>query len=404
MITEFFDTASALAHDQFQAWRASHPDGVFLTLATRTRANLHGARCQHLGSGPPYFLSDDGLGSLTAKRKLCAPESELLAWAAENGVAVTRCQHCAQAGFVRSEGETTSVSGDQRNGNDLPSEGSASPSDSLAARLRLRASLGSRMLRILAASAQLVYELRPDWYRVRLDGQHLRLFCGRLIVMTLEGDYVWLATDPDFQPVDFSALASWRLDRVSVRPGDAKGVPYPSYRTPPSLNGFYMPAYDPVGAEWQYLRASHVSYLKRAAAVGRAPDHRTVHDSTLAAEIRALTDPESPESVFDLAVCHALASDPESRRRRLKEASSKPSTRTHEIRVFERNPDVVAEVLFRAAGRCESCRSAAPFRRSSDGSPYLEVHHEVRLADGGDDTVENAVALCPNCHRQRHFG
>ncbi|MGH8437576.1 MAG: HNH endonuclease [Pseudomonas sp.] len=33
-----------------------------------------------------------------------------------------------------------------------------------------------------------------------------------------------------------------------------------------------------------------------------------------------------------------------------------------------------------------------------------EVHHKVRLADGGLDTVENAIAVCPNCHRQAHFG
>ena len=27
----------------------------------------------------------------------------------------------------------------------------------------------------------------------------------------------------------------------------------------------------------------------------------------------------------------------------------------------------------------------------------------LRLADGGPDTVENAVALCPNCHRRLHY-
>jgi 5-methylcytosine-specific restriction protein A len=32
------------------------------------------------------------------------------------------------------------------------------------------------------------------------------------------------------------------------------------------------------------------------------------------------------------------------------------------------------------------------------------VHHRVRLADGGDDTTDNAVALCPNCHRKAHYG
>ncbi|OOL15317.1 hypothetical protein BXQ27_32765, partial [Klebsiella aerogenes] len=26
------------------------------------------------------------------------------------------------------------------------------------------------------------------------------------------------------------------------------------------------------------------------------------------------------------------------------------------------------------------------------------------LSNGGEDSVENAIALCPNCHRQAHFG
>ena len=37
-----------------------------------------------------------------------------------------------------------------------------------------------------------------------------------------------------------------------------------------------------------------------------------------------------------------------------------------------------------------------------DGTHYLEVHHIDQLAKGGADTVENAVALCPNCHRKMH--
>ncbi len=58
----------------------------------------------------------------------------------------------------------------------------------------------------------------------------------------------------------------------------------------------------------------------------------------------------------------------------------------------------------RASGKCELCGCDAPFYRASDGSPYLEVHHWITLSDGGEDTVENAGALCPNCHGQAHFG
>ncbi len=71
---------------------------------------------------------------------------------------------------------------------------------------------------------------------------------------------------------------------------------------------------------------------------------------------------------------------------------------------FVRSPYVVAEVLERADGVCERCNRPAPFIRASDDTPYLEVHHKIRLADGGFDTVENAIAVCPNCHRQCHHG
>ena len=50
----------------------------------------------HLGSGPPYFLLKDGLGSLTNKRKVCGSEEELLKWATENRITVSRCVHCVR--------------------------------------------------------------------------------------------------------------------------------------------------------------------------------------------------------------------------------------------------------------------------------------------------------------------
>ncbi len=40
----------------------------------------------------------------------------------------------------------------------------------------------------------------------------------------------------------------------------------------------------------------------------------------------------------------------------------------------------------------------------SDKTPYLEVHHRIPLAKKGEDTVANAIALCPNCHRKSHYG
>jgi 5-methylcytosine-specific restriction protein A len=89
---------------------------------------------------------------------------------------------------------------------------------------------------------------------------------------------------------------------------------------------------------------------------------------------------------------------------RLSNAPRKPAKVSVVASGFARNPDVIAEVLERAAGTCEICKQAAPFTRQRDNTPYLEVHHIVQLANGGEDTIENAVAACPNCHRREHFG
>ena len=70
---------------------------------------------------------------------------------------------------------------------------------------------------------------------------------------------------------------------------------------------------------------------------------------------------------------------------------------------FSRDPQVKAWVLQQANGKCECCDKEAPFL-SSEGKPFLETHHLRRLTDGGSDTISNVVALCPNCHREMHYG
>ena len=81
----------------------------------------------------------------------------------------------------------------------------------------------------------------------------------------------------------------------------------------------------------------------------------------------------------------------------------KPGKKQRESTHFDRDPEVVAWVLNLAKGICECCGEKAPFAKA-DGTPFLEVHHLVRLADDGPDTIENAVAICPNCHRELHSG
>lgn len=92
------------------------------------------------------------------------------------------------------------------------------------------------------------------------------------------------------------------------------------------------------------------------------------------------------------------------RQKFLASANKIPEVKEVITKIFIRNANVVAEVLQRAEGKCEICKRDAPFVRGKDGTPYLEVHHNIPLSKGGQDTIENAVAICPNCHRQAHFG
>lgn len=71
-------------------------------------------------------------------------------------------------------------------------------------------------------------------------------------------------------------------------------------------------------------------------------------------------------------------------------------------KVFERSPVVRKEVLKRAAGHCEWCGEKGFI--NSKGEIYLETHHIIPLSEEGNDTTSNVIALCPNHHREAHFG
>ncbi|MDR8028487.1 HNH endonuclease [Burkholderia cenocepacia] len=121
-------------------------------------------------------------------------------------------------------------------------------------------------------------------------------------------------------------------------------------------------------------------------------------------QVAELQTVQERQAAFDKDVDRALADTSAARRKRLARANKKPAKIKAVTEIYVRSADVVAEVLLRANGACERCKVLAPFLRKKDRTPYLEVHHKQRLADDGEDTVENAIALCPNCHRELHFG
>jgi len=106
-------------------------------------------------------------------------------------------------------------------------------------------------------------------------------------------------------------------------------------------------------------------------------------DEQKAKEARALTDDEVEE-------------------RAIRTGRVKVGVRAATVQQHQRSPYVAEHAKRRANGICELCKQPAPFNDKT-GRPYLETHHIVWLARGGEDTIENTVALCPNCHKKMHI-
>jgi len=55
---------------------------------------------------------------------------------------------------------------------------------------------------------------------------------------------------------------------------------------------------------------------------------------------------------------------------------------------------VRSEILKRDGYKCQKCGS----------TKNLQVHHIVRVVDGGESDPDNLITLCEKCHRKEHFG
>jgi len=167
--------------------------------------------------------------------------------------------------------------------------------------------------------------------------------------------------------------------------------------------------FDEMGVEFLEQAISsieqHLDYYEDLKKVNMTGQRGLIKDfKQLLVGYSALTPITIIDTALQIEVSKAMQDDDAQRRARLANASAIPKQIHVVAKAYLRNADVIAEVLKKADGSCQSCKKLAPFVRRSTGTPYLEVHHRLPLSEGGEDTVENAVALCPNCHREAHFG
>lgn len=164
---------------------------------------------------------------------------------------------------------------------------------------------------------------------------------------------------------------------------------------------------------FEYVRRGIVRYIGEASYLGhhteQRPDiKRTLRDAIIfelsidilgsspIAENLAIKFPESPQRLWTMPIN-------ELKNLATQSAQDNVSSAEKRATAFQRSESIRVYVLRRANGKCESCDNEAPFF-TKQNRHYLEPHHIFRLSNGGPDNPNSVAALCPNCHREAHYG
>ena len=242
-------------------------------------------------------------------------------------------------------------------------------------------------------------------YCIEIISQRILILCDRLTLKPILGD--------KSVPVIFRG----HIGRETYQSTNIDEVPDSLAKTKNSI-GCIIKTED-IKNNLDLFRQSNLDFIKYAIKTHQLPQMKQAHSRGVIEYLAQELDKNIDNPIYektDLPTLTQVLEDEEwkiskakkmsrqKRREILAKSDPKPTKTIVSQAVFNRNQYVVAEVLDRANGICEKCNKPAPFIKDNDNLPYLEVHHKIPLAENGDDTVENAIGLCPNCHRQAHYG
>lgn len=242
-------------------------------------------------------------------------------------------------------------------------------------------------------------------YCIQIYKNELLILCDRTTLKPIIANYKI--------PVKYRG----HIGRERVHSDDIDKVPDCLSKTKNSI-GCLLPI-DRAEKYLDFFKSSNKDFIREAIKTYHMPQMRAAHSRGAVEYLAKIYSENVNQPIYeltDLPTLNEFIDDEKSeiekakklnrkqRKTRLEKSDPKPRKTIVSQVVFIRNPYVIAEVLERANGKCERCNKKAPFLKDTDESPYLEVHHKIPLAEGGDDTVENTIALCPNCHRHAHYG
>lgn len=87
----------------------------------------------------------------------------------------------------------------------------------------------------------------------------------------------------------------------------------------------------------------------------------------------------------------------------------RPTRRPHVCYGWNRGRVIVEQVLKADNFQCEISQAHKTFTTRKNETPYLEGHHLIPISKQDKfaaslDVYANIIGLCPNCHRQLHYG
>lgn len=83
--------------------------------------------------------------------------------------------------------------------------------------------------------------------------------------------------------------------------------------------------------------------------------------------------------------------------------STQTSVRQTVSNVYQRNPLISLFAKRSANWTCQKCGMKSPFKDDIMNNAFIQSHHIEWLEKGGTDTIDNVIALCPNCHKIVHI-
>lgn len=166
------------------------------------------------------------------------------------------------------------------------------------------------------------------------------------------------------------------------------------------------------------MRAARLDLALQVAVRGRLPLRVIVIDG----DIRDTEDPKSGAShvqnrfldpvpwaitTYDMmtgksTITRGVPSGPYVDQFDIQELSGAPQRKSFSGEGFARERNIRKQALERAGGKCEYCGTSGFVM--AGGLVYLESHHVIPLSEGGLDALNNVTALCPNHHREAHYG